>query len=77
MFAREMRHEIQKKQAAEKTAAALAARPFTVKRLEDGRRALFGRYATDAEARAAADKIGGWVEHGGRVVYGTAEEPQP
>ena len=71
VFAREMRHEIQKKQASQKTATALAARPFTVKRLEGGRRELFGRYATEAEARAAADKQRGWVEHGGRVVYGT------
>jgi hypothetical protein len=69
-FAREMRHEIQKKQTSQKTAAALAARPYTVKRLEDGRRALFGRYATEAEARAVADKQRGWVEHGSEVIYG-------
>lgn len=74
VFAREMRHEILKAQAAQKTAAGLAARPFTVKRLEGGRRELVGRYATEAEGRAAADKVGGWIEHGGRVVYGTAEE---
>jgi hypothetical protein len=71
-FAREMRHEIQKKQTSQKTEAALAARPFTVKRLEGGRRELFGRYATEVEARAAADKGGGWVEHEGRVVHGRA-----
>ena len=70
VFAREMRHEIQKKQATQKTAAALAGRPFTVKHLEGGRRELFGRYGTEAEARAAADKKHGWVEHNGRVVYG-------
>lgn len=75
VFAREVRHEIQKQQASQRTATALAARPFSVKRLEGGRRELLGRYATDGEARAQADKIGGWVEHGGRVVYGTAKEP--
>lgn len=75
VFASEMRHEIQKKQASQKTAAALAARPYVVKHLEGGRRALFGRYATEAEARAAADAHHGWVEHGGRVVHGTAKEP--
>lgn len=71
-FAREMRHEIQKKQTSQKTEAALAARPFTVKRLEGTHRVIFGRHATEAEARAVADKIGGWVEHGGRVVHGRA-----
>ena len=71
-FAREMRHEIQKKQTSQKTEAALAARPFTVKRLDGTHRELFGRHATEAEARAVADKIGGWVEHEGRVVYGRA-----
>lgn len=70
MFAKEMRHEIQTRQAAEKTAAALAARPFTVRGLEDGRPALFGRYTTESEARRAADRINGWVEHEGRVIYG-------
>lgn len=71
-FAREMRHEIQKKQTSQKTEAALAARPFTVKRQEGSRRELVGRYATGAEARAAANKVGGWVEHEGRVVHGSA-----
>jgi hypothetical protein len=74
VFAREMRHEIQKKQTAQQTATALAARPFTVKRLEGGHRVVYGRYATEAEARVSADKIGGWIEHGDRVVYGTAKE---
>ena len=77
VFAREMRHEIQKKQTGEKTAAALAARPFTVKHLERSgdliTRALYGRYPTEAEARAQADKLHGWVEHEGRVVYGRAQ----
>jgi len=71
-FAREMRHELQKRQASERTAADLAARPFTVKRLEDGRQAFFGRYPDEGGARAAADRVQGWVEHGGRVVYGRA-----
>ena len=70
VFAKEMRHELQKKQTSEKTAAALAARPFTVKRMEDGRRELRGRYATESEARISADRVGGWIEHDGRVVYG-------
>lgn len=69
-FAREMRHELQKRQASERTAAGLAARPFTVKRLEDGRQTFFGRYPDEDGARAAADRVQGWVEHGGRVVYG-------
>ena len=71
-FAREMRHELQRKQASEKTAVAIAARPFMVKHLEDGRRALFGRYPDEGEARAAADRVQGWVEYEGRVVYGSA-----
>jgi hypothetical protein len=72
-FAREMRHEIQKQQTSQKTAASRAARPFAVKRfLEGGQRELFGNYATEAEARIAADKNHGWVELEGRVVYGTA-----
>ena len=70
IFAQEMRREIQKKQTTEKTSAAIAARPFMVKRLEDGRRMLFGRYPSEREARTAADRIGGWIEHEGRVVYG-------
>jgi hypothetical protein len=69
-FAREMRHELQKRQASERTAADLAARPFTVKRLENGRQTFFGRYPDEDGARAAADRVQGWVEHGGRVVYG-------
>ncbi|HSX22545.1 MAG TPA: hypothetical protein VLE97_07215 [Gaiellaceae bacterium] len=71
-FAREMCHEIQKQQTSQKTAVGLAARPFTVKHTEGNRRALFGRYATEGEARAQADRIGGWIEHEGRVVYGQA-----
>jgi hypothetical protein len=71
-FAREMLHEIQKKQTSQKTQAALAARPYTVKRLDGSRRELFGRYATESEARAAADKVGGWIEHDGQVIYGRA-----
>lgn len=71
IFVREMRHEIQKKEISQKTAAALAARPFIVKRLEDGRRALFGRYQTEELAREAADRAGGWVETtDGTVIYG-------
>jgi hypothetical protein len=72
VFAKEMRHELQKKQTSEKTAAALAARPYTVKHMDGGRRALLGRYPTEGEARTAADRIGGWIEHEGRVVYGSA-----
>lgn len=72
VFAKEMRHEIQKKQTSEKTAAALAARPFTVKVMEGGRRELRGRYATESEARASADLVGGWIERDGSVVYGRA-----
>jgi hypothetical protein len=72
VFAKEMRHEIQKKQIREKTAAFLAARPFTVKVMEGGRRELWGRYATESEARTSADLVGGWIEHEGRVVYGRA-----
>ena len=71
-FAREMREQIQKQQTTQKTAAGLAARPFVVKHTEGDRRALFGRYATQAEARVQADKIGGWIEHDGRIVYGRA-----
>jgi len=43
-----------------KTRAALAARPWTVKL--DGR--FFGRYASEGEARARADAIGGTYEKG-------------
>jgi hypothetical protein len=75
-FAKEMRHEIQKQQASQRTAAGLAARPFVVKHVERGRSTMFGRYATEAEARAQADKRGGWVEtRDGRVVYGVVKEP--
>jgi hypothetical protein len=73
-FAKEMRHEIQKMQTSGKTAATLAARPFTVKHLEAERRALFGRYPSEDEARNVADRIKGWVEHEGRVVYGRAPD---
>jgi len=58
VFAREMRHELQKKQTSQKTAAALAERPYVVK---ESSGALFGRYKTEAEARVAADRIGGTV----------------
>ena len=79
-FAREMRHEIQKRQAATEIAAHRAARPFTVKHVEqigDRRvRSIVGNYATEADARAKADSVNGWVEtRDGRVVYGRAEEP--
>ena len=75
-----MRHEIQKKQLAEVNAAQRVARPFTVKRFEqvgDRRiRAVVSNLPTEAEARARADQVGGWVEtRDGRVVYGRAEEP--
>jgi hypothetical protein len=72
VFGREMRHEIQKRQTSEKTAAGLAARPYTVKHAVGDRRELLGRYATESEARAAADRVGGWIEHEGRVIYGQA-----
>jgi len=80
VFAREMRHEIQKQQLAKVTAASRAERPFTVKRLEtvgDRRvRAVVSNLATEEEARARADQVGGWVEtRDGRVVYGRMEEP--
>lgn len=74
VFAREMRHELQKKQLSEKTRAAVAARPYVVKHLEGGGRRLFGRYPTLEDAKVAADKTGGWVELKDRVVYGTAGE---
>lgn len=76
IFARELRHEIQKKQIAAQTAAGRAARPFTVKRVEEigGRRvrSIVGNYATEAEARVRADQLGGWIERrdDGQVVYG-------
>jgi hypothetical protein len=74
IFAQEMRHELQKKQAAEVNAAQRAARPFSVKRMELGVRSLVGNYATEAEARVKADQLNGWVEtRDGRVVYGTRE----
>jgi len=77
VFAREMRHEIQRKQTAAVNAAQRTARPFSVKRMEliGGRRvrSLVGNYATEAEARAKADQLNGWVEtRDGRVIYGTA-----
>lgn len=79
-FAREMRHEIQRRQAARQDAAHRAARPFTVKHLEqvDDRRvrSIAGNYASEEDARALADRLGGWVEtRDGRVVYGRAEDP--
>ena len=80
VFAREMRHEIQKQQASREHTAHRTARPFTVKRVEqvgDRRvRSIVGNYATESEARSRAGQLGGWVEtRDGRVVYGTAEEP--
>ena len=73
-FAKEMRHEILKKQLSQKSAAAFAAKPFSVKRMEQRGDRLFadlrGRYATEAEARDKADAVGGWVEHEGRIIYG-------
>jgi hypothetical protein len=81
VFAEEMRKELYKKQAAEKGAAFLAARPYTVKRLElmgnRRLRSLFGRYATETEARAKADKVDGWVEYEGQVIYGTEKQSDP
>jgi len=74
VFAREMRHELQKKQTSETTGTALATRPFVVKRLEDGHRALFGRYPNEGEARQVADRINGWIEHEGRVIYGAGRQ---
>lgn len=80
-FAKEMRHELQTRRAAQVTAAARAARPYTVKHLEphgDRRvRALWGSYATEPEARAQADARDGWVEYQGRVIYGVAKESDP
>jgi hypothetical protein len=80
VFAREMRHEIQTKQAAQQIAAHRVARPFTVKSVEQigGRRvrSIVGNYVTEADARKRADQVSGWVEtRDGRVVYGRAEEP--
>jgi len=83
-FARQMRHELQTKQTTQKSEAAFAERPFTVKHMEqktvfddDGNlvdrkvRSLVGNFKTEAEARARADKLDGWVEtRDGRVVYG-------
>ena len=83
-FAREMRLELQKKQLVQETKAAFEARPFTVKHMElmtvlddDSRpverkvRSLVGNFKTEADARARADQLGGWVEtRDGRVVYG-------
>lgn len=83
-FAREMRHEIQTKQASEQIKSFTAARPFSVKhivvkKMVDGVRGvreLVGNYATEAEARASADARDGWVEtRDGHVVYGTKKEP--
>jgi hypothetical protein len=84
-FAREMRHEIHKKQTSERSAAAMAARPYSVKRVvtrrmadgdERGVRELVGNFATEAEARSRADQTDGWVElRDGTVVYGTRKEP--
>ena len=79
-FARELRHEMQKQQTSQEHAAHRAARPFTVKRLEqvgDRRvRSIVGNYATEAEARSRADQLDGWVvTRDGRVVYGRAQEP--
>lgn len=80
-FVEEMRKEIYKKQASEAGAAALAARPYTVKRLElmGNRRfrSMFGRYASEAEARAKADELDGWVEYAGRVIYGVEKQSDP
>lgn len=70
-FAREMRHELQKKQLSEKTAQAMAASPFVVMRMEGGRREVVGRYRTEGDARSAADRVGGWIELEGRVIYGS------
>lgn len=77
VFAREMRHELQKQQTSRVTAAAVAARPYVVRWLEtmgDRKVRSFGRYATEAEARAAADRFDGWIEHGGRVIYGVEKQ---
>jgi hypothetical protein len=80
VFASEMRHELQLREASRRNAAAMAERPFTVKRLlvEGGKRfrELVGNFKTEAEARAKADQLGGWVElRDGTVVYGRAEIP--
>jgi hypothetical protein len=84
-FAREMRHEIYKKQTSERSAAAMAARPYSVKRVVTRRmadgdvrgvRELVGNFATEGEARSRADQTDGWVElRDGTVVYGTRKEP--
>jgi hypothetical protein len=79
-FAEEMRHEIYKRQAAEQSAALHRAKPYTVKGLETvGRqrvRSLFGRFATEAEARSKADSVEGWVEHDGRIIYGREKQSE-
>lgn len=79
VFAQEMRFELQKKQLAQKTADALAARPFTLKHMEQrgDRRvpAIQGRFATEREARTQADRINGWVERDGHVLYGAERMP--
>lgn len=58
-FAREMRHELQTKQASAKTALNRTEFPFTVKARGEG---IIGNYRTEAEACAKAKKLNGWVE---------------
>ncbi len=67
-FAREMRHELQKRQASERTTATLSDRPFEVRRMEEGRRVLFSRYRSEDEARQTAHRIDGWVERDGHII---------
>ena len=80
-FAKEMRHEIQKQQLSEITKAARAQRPYAVKYLEQFNnrrvRRLFGNYSTLEEAKKAADKRAGWVEHEGQVIYGVEKQTDP
>jgi hypothetical protein len=77
-FGREMHRELQARQVRQVTKQAALARPFTVKYLEGGLRSIHGNYATEAEARARADQLDGWVEtRDGRVVYGTAKASTP
>jgi hypothetical protein len=70
VFAEEMRLQLYKKKAAEDSAAHLAARPYTVRHWEGDHTTLFGRYATENEARAAANRAGGWVMLDNKVIYG-------
>lgn len=70
VFAREMRHELQTRRTSAVHAAALAERPFTVKKTGEG---LVGNYKTEADAIEKARTIGGWVEEraSGKIIWGS------